>query len=69
MTRHAPILVNEKDAAAMLAMTVKEFRGLVEGGHLPKPLERFPGISRWLVDELRSIATGQAARPDGGLEL
>jgi predicted DNA-binding transcriptional regulator AlpA len=58
--RLAPILADDKDAAALLSMKPTEFRALVEAGHLPKPREIAPGFPRWDVEELRRIARGDA---------
>lgn len=67
--RTSPILASESTAAQLLDMKPTEFRCLVEAGHLPKGQLLAPGIVRWSVEELRGIANGKAARPDGGLEL
>ncbi|NUB42859.1 hypothetical protein GEU84_000545 [Fertoebacter nigrum] len=67
--RPVPILANETTAAALLDMRPAEFRALVEGGHLPGGREIAPGFKRWDTDELRKLAKGELARPDGGLTL
>ncbi|ESQ76919.1 hypothetical protein AEYBE204_18760 [Asticcacaulis sp. YBE204] len=42
-------------------MSVSEFRSLVEAGSLPRGREIAPGFVRWVVDDLRLIASGRAA--------
>lgn len=69
MAAFAPFLVNEANAARLFDMKPAEFRALVESGHLPSGSEIAPGFKRWNCDQLKAIATGEAARPDGGLEL
>ena len=63
-----PILVNEKTAARLLDMTVAEFRSLVEAGHLPRGREIFPGVVRWVTEDLRRIASGDAADGMGDVQ-
>lgn len=60
MTFSAPIFASETTAAKLLDMKLGEFRGLVDGGHLPKGRELAPGVTRWDVEELRRIVTGEA---------
>ncbi|SFQ66525.1 hypothetical protein SAMN05421853_11767 [Roseivivax halotolerans] len=58
-------MAKEDTAARLLDMKPTEFRGLVEGGHLPAGRE-IAGIRRWDVEELRKIFRGEMA--DGGFE-
>ena len=62
----APILASEATAARLLDMKPAEFRALVEAGHLPRGREIAPGVPRWVTDDLRRIASGEAI--DGGIE-
>ncbi|GHF70931.1 hypothetical protein [Seohaeicola zhoushanensis] len=66
MTKHAPILANEKTAAALLDLTAAEFRRLVDAGHLPRGREIAPGFVRWETEELRRICSGEAV--EGNIE-
>jgi hypothetical protein len=68
MSRLAPILADDKDAAALLSMKPADFRALVEAGHLPKGKEIAPGFTRWDVDQLRRLARGDAAEGLGAVE-
>lgn len=61
MAHVAPILASERSAARLLDLTPAEFARLVEAGHLPRPREIAPGVKRWDVEELRRIASGEAA--------
>ncbi|MGE9291782.1 MAG: hypothetical protein ACQKBT_12360 [Puniceicoccales bacterium] len=61
MTRLAPILASEKSAARLLDMKLPEFLELVREGHLPRGKEIAPGYVRWCVDDLKSIANGDAS--------
>jgi len=45
-----------------------EFRSLVDAGHLPKPREIAPGVSRWIVDDLKRIVSGEASEGMGGVQ-
>jgi hypothetical protein len=65
MSVAAPILANESSAARLLDMTLVEFRSLVEAGHLPRPRAIAPGVPRWVVDDLRRIARGEASEGMG----
>lgn len=62
----APILASEMSAARLLDMKLPEFRSLVEAGHLPRGREIAPGVLRWVTDDLRKIACGEAI--DGGID-
>lgn len=63
MKLDAPLFADERSAAALFCMKPKEFRRLVEDGHLPQPRD-LGGLERWDVEELRMIARGEAM--DGG---
>jgi predicted DNA-binding transcriptional regulator AlpA len=63
MNRPAPLFADERSAADLFCMKPKEFRRLVEDGHLPPPRD-LGGLERWDVEELRMIARGEAM--DGG---
>lgn len=63
MPRVAPIFAAEKTAAAMLDMSARDFRALVEAGALPPP-RRIGRHERWSTDELRRIIDGTAIDPD-----
>lgn len=65
MPAPAPILANESTAARLLDLKPGEFRSLVQAGHLPKPREIAPGVPRWVVDDLRRIASGEASEGMG----
>lgn len=57
------LFAGDKKAAALLDMKPAEFRGLVEDGVLPKPVN-IGGFERWDVEQLQSIARGDAV--EGG---
>lgn len=63
MTKVAPMFADDRTAAALFCMKPREFRKLVDDGHLPPP-RALGGIERWDVEELRQIARGEAL--DGG---
>ncbi len=63
MSRHAPLFANDRNAAALLDMKPAEFRGLVDDGVLPRPT-KIGDFERWDVEQLQSIARGDAA--EGG---
>ena len=69
MAAYTPFFANETNAARLLDMKPAEFRDLVDRGILPPGIEIAPGFKRWSCDQLKGIARGVAARPDGGLEL
>ncbi len=69
MASLAPIFVNETNAARLLDMKPGEFRALVDGGHLPPGQAIAPGFVRWNTEDLRNLAKGNLARPDGGLVI
>jgi len=62
-SRPTPLFANDRNAAALLDMKPAEFRGLVDDGVLPRPT-KIGGFERWDVEQLQSIARGNAA--DGG---
>lgn len=68
MTISAPILASETSAARLLDMKVPEFRSLVEAGHLPRGREIAPGVLRWVTDDLRRIASGDAVDGMGDVQ-
>lgn len=59
--KHTPLFATETSAARLLDMRVAEFRSLVEAGHLPRGREIAPGVLRWVTDDLRRIANGDAS--------
>lgn len=61
------LAVRESKAAAMLDLPVSKFTRLVSEGALPPPV-RIGGETRWRVDDLRAILSGQAARPSDDFE-
>lgn len=65
MTNHTPIWATESRAASLLDMKLKDFRALVAAGHLPPAREIAPGFPRWVVDDLRRIASGDASEGMG----
>lgn len=69
MSAITPLSVGETKAAQLLDMKPAEFRALVARGHLPNGKQIAPGFVRWDVDDLRKLAKGELARPDGGLTL
>ncbi|MBQ4824154.1 hypothetical protein J4729_06260 [Leisingera sp. HS039] len=60
MNAISPLFANERNAAKLLDMKPAEFRSLVEGGHLPRPIVR-GGLARWDVEQLVKIWRGEAA--------
>lgn len=68
MSNLLPIFVAEANAAKLLDLRSSEFRQLVEAGHLPKAREIIPGLKRWSVEDLRCIASGEAADEMGDVE-
>lgn len=59
MGKPDPIALRERTAAAMMDMEPREFRRLVDGGHLPRP-KSIGGIERWDAAQLRLIMSGEA---------
>lgn len=66
MVASALILASEANAARLLDMKLAEFRSLVKAGLLPRGREIAPGVWRWVTDDLRKIASGEAI--DGGID-
>lgn len=64
--RPLPILATETTAAQLLDMKPAEFRALVGAGHLPRGREIAPGMVRWITEDLRKIASGEAI--EGGID-
>jgi hypothetical protein len=62
-----PILASEATAAKLLDLKPAEFRSLVDAGLLPRPREIAPGVPRWVVDDLRRIASGEASEGMGSV--
>lgn len=59
MSRATPLLASETTAARLLDLGTRQFRTLVEEGHLPKGHEIAPGVVRWDTDLLKKISNGQ----------
>lgn len=68
MTISAPIFVSETSAARLLDMKLAEFRSLVDAGHLPRGGEIAPGVLRWVTDDLRRNASGDASGGMGDVQ-
>jgi predicted DNA-binding transcriptional regulator AlpA len=66
VTAPAPLFASDRSAAKLLDMKRAEFRGLVDGGHLPKPKD-IGGFKRWDMNELYRIVSGEAAEQAGGM--
>ena len=60
MARPAPLFADERTAAALFCMKQKEFRALVDAGHLPRPKD-LGGLERWDMEQLQAIARGDGA--------
>lgn len=60
----ALFFASERNAAALLDLKPVEFRGLVDGGVLPKATQ-IGGFERWDVEQLQAIARGEAAEGIG----
>lgn len=69
MAKPTPLAVREANAAHMLDMQRKDFRRLVSQGALPPPVQVAGEVELWIVDDLRAILTGSAARPEQDFEL
>jgi hypothetical protein len=61
-----PLFAGHRKAAALLDLKPAQFHGLVEDGVLPKPTN-IGGHERWDVEQLQTIARGEAA--DGMEEI
>lgn len=68
MKAQFPLWASETTAAKLLDMKPREFRALVEDGHLPRGREIAPGMIRWDADELRAIGQGDAVDGMGGVQ-
>lgn len=66
--RPVPIFATERTAAQLLDMSLEEFRALVKAGHLPPPRTIGDGASRWFVEDLSSIAKGDAIHGDRSIK-
>lgn len=64
MPSPAPLFADDRTAAQLFCMKPKDFRDLVEAGHLPGP-KNLGGFERWDMDELTRIARGEAAEGMG----
>lgn len=62
------IAVGESKAAQLLDLRPAEFRELVKAGHLPHGREIAPGMVRWIVEDLRQLASGEAADGMGDVQ-
>lgn len=68
MSRATPLLASETTAARLLDLGTRQFRALVDEGHLPKGREIAPGIVRWDTDLLKKISNGQLAGDWGQIQ-
>lgn len=59
-----PLFASERTAAKMLDLKPAEFRGLVDAGALPKPVNIGGSYVRWFVKDLEAIKTGEAMDGD-----
>lgn len=64
----APIFASETSAAQLLDLKPAQFRELVQAGHLPRGREIAPGVLRWVTDDLRRIASGDASDGMGDVQ-
>ena len=69
MANIVPIYAADATAAKLYDMKTPEFLAHVDAGHFPRGKEIAPNVIRWDVEELRSIAKGDLARPDEGFTL
>ena len=63
-----PLYASEKTAAKLLDLRPKQFLELVAHGALPPPI-KIGKYSRWDVEQIRAIITGNAARPKERFEI
>lgn len=63
-----PLFADDRRAAGLLCLPVREFRRLVQEGALPRPV-RIAEYERWDVEQLRAVARGQAAQRNDDLEV
>lgn len=68
MSKIVPIFATETTAAKLLDLNIKAFRDLVADGYLPTGQQIAPGTFRWRVEELKRIASGEAAEGLGDVE-
>ena len=68
MSAQVPIYAGEMSAAKLLDMKLAEFRALVQAGSLPPGREIAPGVVRWLTEDLRRIASGNASDGMGDVQ-
>lgn len=68
MAKVDPIMVSEATAAKMLELSPQMFRDLTRTGVLPKGREIVPGLMRWDVELLRSIARGERVEGMGDVD-
>jgi hypothetical protein len=61
MRVQTPLLASETTAARLLDLETRQFRTLVDEGHLPQGHEIAPGVVRWDTDLLKKISNGQGA--------
>lgn len=66
MSKTVPIFASSRTAAKLFDLREPEFLQLVEAGHLPRGRQIAPGMVRWVTDDLRRIACGDAI--DGGID-
>lgn len=63
MRHQTPILASETTAAQLLDLRTREFKTLVNEGHLPPGHEIAPGIVRWDTEVLKRISSGHVTGP------
>lgn len=63
MTNIVPIFASDRNAAKLLDLKQAVFCALVDGGHLPKPID-IGGYKRWDVEQLRRISSGEVIDGD-----
>lgn len=68
MANMQSIMVSQETAAKLMELTRHEFKSLVEAGVLPRGREIAPGITRWNVQELHRIASGDLVEGMGDVD-
>lgn len=63
-----PVAVKDTTAARLLDLSAAEFRRLVDAGALPPPVKIGPH-ERWRVEQIKTILSGEAARPSEDFDL
>lgn len=63
-----PLYANKKTAAKLLDLRPKQFLELVAHGALPPPV-KIGNYKRWDVEQIKSILSGEAARPKERFEI